>query len=47
MEIKEQRGLLIIPFDKVPQFKKELVGYYESTDIDRVKMFLRRCIVSF
>ena len=44
MEIK---GLLIIPFDKVPQFKKELVGYYESTDIDRVKMFLRRCIVSF
>ena len=45
--ISRGKGLLIIPFDKVPQFKKELVGYYESTDIDRVKMFLRRCIVSF
>ena len=45
--ISKGNGLLIIPFDKVPEFKKELVGYYEDTDTISVKSFLRNCIIKF
>ncbi len=44
--ISQGLGLLIIPFDKVPEFKKKLVCYYEDTDTESVKKFLESCIVS-
>jgi len=45
--ISKGKGLLIIPFDKVPEFKKKLISYYESSDINSVKEFLLSCIVTF
>lgn len=45
--ISKGKGLLIIPFDRVPEFKKKLVGFYENTDTKSVKEFLLSCIESF
>ncbi len=37
-------GLIIIPFDKVQEFKKLLVSYYENSDSESIKEFLKKCI---
>ena len=37
-------GLLIIPFDKVGEFKKMLVAYYEGRDEGATRSFLKSCI---
>lgn len=38
-------GILAIDFNKVNEFKKLLVKYYENTDINSVKKFLKECIM--
>ena len=38
-------GLIVIPFDKVAEFKEKLVLYYEDTDLESVKDFLKDCWV--
>jgi len=45
--ISKGKGLLIIPFDKVLDFKNKLVAYYDERDIESVKEFLLNCIVTF
>ena len=40
-------GLVIIPYDSVPEFKKLLVLYYEDKDLVSIKKFLRKCINKF
>ena len=34
-------GLIVIPEDYVPEFKKKLVTYYESADIGDIRDFLK------
>ena len=34
-------GLIVIPENQVPEFKKKLVAYYESADISEIREFLR------
>ena len=41
--ISKGKGLLVIDFEKVPEFKKLLVEYYEDKDLFSVKTFLRSC----
>ena len=36
-------GLIIIPYDKVADFKQKLVLYYEDKDLVSVKEFLKEC----
>lgn len=38
-------GLIIIPYDKVSEFKQKLVLYYEDKDSESVKEFLKACWV--
>jgi len=38
-------GLIVIPFDKVSEFKKKLVLYYEGRDLESVRDFLKSCLV--
>ncbi|MCR5457643.1 MAG: Fic family protein [Clostridiales bacterium] len=38
-------GLIVIPFDKVAEFKEKLVLYYEDKDLESVKDFLKDCWV--
>lgn len=38
-------GLIIIPYDKVGEFKQKLVLYYEDKDLTNVKEFLKGCWV--
>ncbi len=38
-------GLIIIPYDKVGEFKQKLVLYYEDKDLTSVKEFLKGCWV--
>lgn len=45
--ISKGKGLLIIPYDKVSEFKRLLVKYYEDEDINSVKIFLKECINKF
>ena len=35
-------GLIVIPEEYVPEFKKKLVRYYESGDIDEIGEFLKK-----
>lgn len=44
--ISKRKGLLIIPFNNVPNFKKALVAYYEDSDNLSVKEFLKEYILS-
>ena len=39
--ISHGRGLLVIPENKVPEFKKLLVGYYEGEDLQVIASFMR------
>lgn len=41
--IAHGKGLLAIPAEKVPEFKHTLVKYYEGTDIEKIKTFLKEC----
>ncbi len=38
-------GLIIIPYDRVSEFKQKLVLYYEDKDLNSVKEFLKECWV--
>lgn len=40
-------GLIVIPYDKVSEFKRLLVDYYEDKDLNGVRVFLRNCILTF
>ena len=42
--ISNALGLLIIPYDKVQEFKKLLILYYEDKDLNSIKVFLKTCI---
>ena len=43
--ISKAGGLMVIPENIVPEFKKLLVEYYEETNIDAIKVFLKeRCL---
>ncbi|EFH72097.1 hypothetical protein QP371_06065 [Gardnerella swidsinskii] len=41
--ISHGRGLLVIPENKVPEFKKLLVEYYECEDLHVIASFMREC----
>ena len=42
--ISKGKGLLVVPFELVPEFKKLLIAYYEEYDIESIKLFLKeRC----
>ena len=41
--ISKGKGLLVIAFEKVPDFKKYLVAYYEDRDVTSIKAFLKEC----
>ena len=41
--ISKGKGLLVIDYKKVPEFKKLLVAYYESRDLISIKTFLKDC----
>ena len=41
--IAHGKGLLAIPADKVSEFKHNLIKYYEGTDTESVKRFLKNC----
>ena len=41
--ISKGKGLLVIDYNKVPEFKKHLVTYYEDRDLISIKQFLRNC----
>lgn len=40
--ISKGKGLLVVPFDLVNEFKKLLILYYENKDNDSIKAFLRQ-----
>ena len=40
--ISKGKGLLAVPFELVPEFKKLLIAYYEGYDIDSIKKFLKK-----
>ena len=43
--ISKASGLMVVPENIVPEFKKLLVKYYEDTDTDSIKIFLReKCL---
>lgn len=39
--ISKGKGLLVVPFDLVSEFKKLLISYYEETDVSLIKSFLK------
>ncbi|MGP1414135.1 MAG: hypothetical protein ACTTID_03490 [Bacillales bacterium] len=43
--IKNALGLIIIPYDKVNEFKQKLLLYYKDKDLMSVKEFLKECWV--
>lgn len=43
--IANAQGLLVIPYDKVSEFKQKLILYYEGKDFAAVKEFLKGCWV--
>ncbi len=43
--ISNGAGLIVIPEDSVPEYKKLLIEYYETDQTDRIKQFLyKRCL---
>ena len=40
-------GLIVIPYDKVNEFKQKLILYYEDKDLISVKEFLKECWVKY
>lgn len=42
--ISKGKGLLVVPFELVPEFKRLLISYYEESDTESIKLFLKeRC----
>ena len=42
--ISKGKGLLAVPFELVPEFKKLLIAYYKDYDTESIKLFLKeRC----
>ena len=41
--ISKGKGLLVIDYSKVSDFKKHLVAYYEDRDLTSIKEFLKNC----
>lgn len=39
--ISKGKGLLVVPFELVPEFKKLLIVYYEDSDTESIKKFLK------
>ena len=39
--ISKGKGLLVVPFDLVNEFKKHLIAYYEGKDETSIKTFLK------
>ena len=39
--ISKGKGLLAVPFELVPEFKKLLTAYYEDYDTESIKQFLK------
>ena len=39
--ISKGKGLLAVPFELVPEFKKLLIAYYEDNDTESIKLFLK------
>ena len=39
--ISKGKGLLAVPFELVPEFKKLLIAYYEDHDTESIKLFLK------
>lgn len=41
-------GLMVVPQNLVPEYKKMLVKYYEGTDEETIKSFMReKCLKTF
>ena len=45
--ISKGKGLLVIDYNKVSEFKKHLVAYYEDRDLTTIKTFLKNCWIKF
>lgn len=45
--ISKGQGLLVIDYNKVNDFKKLLVSYYEDKDLGSIKKFLKECWLKF
>ena len=45
--ISKGKGLLVIDYKKVEEFKKSLVNYYENKDLTSIKVFLKNCWMRF
>lgn len=45
--ISKGKGLLVIDYSKVNDFKKHLVNYYEDKDLLGIKKFLKDCWMKF
>lgn len=46
--ISKAGGLMVVPENRVPEFKKLLVEYYEGTNIEGIKVFLKeKCFRKF
>ena len=45
--ISKGQGLLVIDYNKVSDFKKLLVSYYEEKDLVSIKKFLKECWLKF
>ena len=39
--IAKGKGLLVVPFELVAEFKKLLIAYYEDYDLETIKVFLK------
>lgn len=39
--ISKGKGLLVVPFELVSEFKKLLIAYYEEHDTESIKLFLK------
>lgn len=45
--IRNGLGIIVIPADKVKEYKKHLLNYYEDKDLDSIKDFLKKyCWIS-
>lgn len=44
--ISKGKDLLVIDYNKVSEFKKHLVAYYEDRDLVSIKQFLKDCIMT-
>lgn len=45
--ISKGKGLLVVDYNKVSEFKKHLVAYYEDRDLQGIKDFLKKCWMKF